>query len=98
MQAAMKECAKEELTRANAVEQIDCINKAKIQAGYESKNEYMWNIEEDTIADRTSAIEYAEGKIDKDAYIEALDKHWEKALKVDKEERAKYSEGWLEQS
>jgi hypothetical protein len=99
MQAAMQACVTEELSRENAVEQSGCIGKAKIQAGYESNNLYMWNIEQDVIADRASAIEYAEGKIDKEAYMEALDKHWAEALKVDREERAKNSDEYhIEQS
>ena len=89
MQAAMKECIKEGLTKENAVEQIDCINNAKIQAGYEINYPYMWNIEQDIVADRASAIQYAEGKIDKATYMAALDKHWADALRVDEEERDK---------
>jgi hypothetical protein len=95
MQAAMKECTKEELTRENAVEQIDCVNKAKIQAGFESHSPYMWNFEQDIVADRASAIEYAEGKIDKETYIDALEKHWADALRFDKEERIKSSNGHM---
>jgi LPS sulfotransferase NodH len=89
MQAAMKACIKEELTRENAVEQIDCIAKVKMAAGYAIHNPYMWNLEEDIVADRASAIQYADGKISRCAYIKALEEHWAEALKFDEEERAK---------
>jgi hypothetical protein len=94
MQAATKTCIKEELTRENAVEQIDCINKAKVQAGYESRvPAVMQIIEQDILADRASAIEYAEGRISKAAYVAALAEHWAEALRVgDEEDRAINSE------
>ena len=107
MHAAFKRCTKEELSRENAVEQIDCMGKAEIQAGYESYQEdtpdieeevYIQNLEQDLMADRASAFEYAEGKIDKESYIAAIKKHWADTLKVDKKERAKGLNGYIDNS
>jgi len=89
MQAIITECTHEELTRANAVEQMECIDNGERQAAYEMNYDSMWILEQSFEADHISAVEYEEGKIDQEAYITAIQKNWTDALRIDEEVRAK---------
>jgi hypothetical protein len=82
--SAMVKCRNgKDLTRKTAIERADCIGNAKRQRGYEINNPFMWILEQDIADDRESAVEYSEGKLTKDEYRTALQKHWADALETE---------------
>jgi hypothetical protein len=76
MMAEISICREVELTPKNAIERIDCIASARRKFGATVSPNTMWVLEQDLAADRESAVEYSEGKISKERYQTAIQKHY----------------------